>query len=309
MSKLCLRVPNFPGKDKLMAKGAVVAAKVSQKSPEICVGAAIVCGIGGTILACRATLKVEGVLNAYNDRAEKIHEGEELQKAGKTDPEHQYLPEDIQRDKFFNMVHCGIDILRLYAPSILLGAMSITLVVSSYRIMAKRQATLLFAYESLQKAYDTYRQRVRDEFGEEKELDIYNGVTEKTIKDEDGKKKKVHELAGPCSMYTRCFDESNRMWKKDAEMNKFFLVCQQAHANDLLKIRGHLFLNEVLDMLCLPRSPMGQDVGWMLNGGGDGFVSFGIWDATKEAKREFINGYERCIWLDFNCDGYIKDKI
>lgn len=309
MSKLCLRVPNFPGKDKLMAKGAVVAAKVSQKSPELCVAGAIVCGITGTVLACRATLKVESVLDAYNEKMEKIHQGEELQTNGELDENNQYPAEKAQRDKTFAMAQFGIDILRLYAPALIFGTMSVGFILGSYKILSQRNATLLVAYESLQKAYDAYRQRVREEIGEERENDIFKGVRQIEIEDEKGKKKKAYELEQPYSPYARIFDEGNKNWVKDVELNKFFLARQQAFANDMLQLRGHVFLNEVLDMLGFERTPMGQDVGWLKHGDGDGFISFGIWDATKEGSRRFVNGVERCVWLDFNCDGFIKDKI
>lgn len=308
-TKLTLRIPNFPGKEKLAAKGAVIAAKVSQKSPEICIASAIVCGVTGTVLACRATLKVDAVLDAYNEEMDRIRHGEEIQAEGKAVEGHEYSVEDIYRDKFFTMVRCGVGMLRLYAPAIFFGTVSIGLIIGSYRIMAQRQATLLLAYETLQKAYDTYRQRVRDEIGEERELDLYKGVKKVEIEDEKGKKKKAYELEHPASPYTAIFDETSSWFKRDPSMNKFFLVQQQAHANDILKIQGHLFLNDVRKMLGLEPISMGQDVGWMLNGEGDGFVSFGIWDATKESSRRFINEYESAVWLDFNCDGFIKDKI
>lgn len=309
MSKLCLRVPSFPGKDKLAAKGAVVAAKVSQKSPEICIAGAIILGVTGTVLACRATLKVDTVLDSYKEKMEKIHHGEELQASGSLEEGHEYPVEKARQDKFVTVLQTGVDLFRLYLPSLVCGTMAIALVLKSYQIMMQRQATLLIAYEGLQKAYDAYRDRVREEIGVEREEDIYKGVKRVETVDEKGKKKKGYELERPFSMYARCFDETSPMWQKDAEMNKYFLAIQQSHANEILKIRGHLFLNEVLDMLGITRTPMGQDVGWMLNGDGDGFVSFGFWDSSRAETRMFINGDERSVWLDFNCDGFIKDKI
>lgn len=309
MSKLCLRVPSFPGKDKLAAKGAVVAAKVSQKSPEICVAGAIILGVTGTVLACRATLKVDTVLDSYKEKMEKIHQGEELQASGSLEEGHEYPVEKARQDKFVTVLQTGVDLFRLYLPSLVCGTMAIALVLKSYQIMMQRQATLLIAYEGLQKAYDAYRDRVREEIGVEREEDIYKGVKRVETVDEKGKKKKGYEIGKPMSPYTVCFCEISPMWQKDAELNKFFLKLQESHANDMLKIRGHIFLNEVLDMLGLPRSPMGQDVGWLKNGQGDGKVYFGLWDPSRAETRMFINGDERSVWLDFNCDGFIKDKI
>ena len=87
-----------------------------------------------------------------------------------------------------------------------------------------------------------------------------------------------------------------------------FLKQQQSYANDLLKSRGHLFLNEVYDLLGIQRTKAGNIVGWIYdekNPVGDNFVDFGIYDINRPKNRDFVNGYERTIILDFNVDGDI----
>lgn len=91
----------------------------------------------------------------------------------------------------------------------------------------------------------------------------------------------------------------------------FLRSCQQ-YANDKLKADGYLFLNDVYDMLGIPRSKAGQIVGWVYdpkNPIGDNYVDFGIYDINREKNRDFVNGYERTILLDFNVDGNILDLI
>ena len=110
------------------------------------------------------------------------------------------------------------------------------------------------------------------------------------------------------SDYSRIFDECNTSWSKSPEHNLVFLKQQQNYANDLLKSRGHLFLNEVYDMLGFPRTQAGQIVGWVYdekNPIGDNFVDFGIYNLDSERARAFVNGYERSILLDFNVDGNV----
>ena len=127
--------------------------------------------------------------------------------------------------------------------------------------------------------------------------------------------KKTIEVVDPnqaYNIYTRCFDDGCIGWDKDPEYNKMFLLHQQNHANDLLHSRGHLFLNEVFDMLGFPRTAYGNIVGWYYdekNPIGDNFVDFGIFDMNDEKKKDFVNGFERSIWLDFNVDGNILDLI
>lgn len=309
-SKLTFQIPNFPGKEKLIAKTSRLALKASKHSPEICVGVGIAAGVGATIFACKATLRVGEVIDEHNKTMSNINFLKERAETG--EPIDNYSVEEAQKEKFILFVQTAVKIGKLYAPSIILGMTAIGFVLGGHHILMKRNAALTVSYAALQKAYDTYRERVKEVVGEEKENDIYKGVTTKVeeVINEKGKsvKKKETRLEEPASPYTRIFDESSRWWKKDPEQNKFFLAMQQRHANDLLRLRGHLFLNEVFDLLDMPRTKMGSVCGWVY-GEGDSFVSFGMWDAEKEGTRRFINGLENCIWLDFNCDGVIYDLI
>jgi hypothetical protein len=111
-------------------------------------------------------------------------------------------------------------------------------------------------------------------------------------------------------MYARFFDETCNDWKRNAEYNRAFLQCQQSYYNQMLQSRGHVFLNEVYDSLGIPRSQAGAAVGWILSKDGDNFVDFGIFDdLTNPHVRDFVNGHENSILLDFNVDGIIWDKI
>ena len=91
-----------------------------------------------------------------------------------------------------------------------------------------------------------------------------------------------------------------------------YLRRQQDYANELLKAKGHLYLNEVYDILGLPRSKAGQIVGWVYdekNPIGDNYVDFGIYEQNRAKNRDFVNGYEKTILLDFNVDGNILDLM
>lgn len=309
-TKLITKIPNFPGKEKIIRTTSKAMLQVSKRSPEIFVGVGIASGIGATIFACKATLRVGEVMDNYNKTMENINFLKSEAEAGR--PHDNYDVEEAKKEKFIATIQMLAKLGKLYAPAIALGTASIGFVLGGHHILAKRNAALSISYAALQKAYDEYRGRVREVVGEEKELDIFKGIRAIEIeeKNEKGKtvKKQTNELGSPASPYTRIFDESSCWWKPSAEQNKFFLMTTQAHCNDLLRLRGHIFLNEVFDMLDIPRCPMGAVCGWIY-GEGDSFVDFGIWDATKEATRAFINGSERNIWLDFNCDGSIYDRI
>ena len=107
------------------------------------------------------------------------------------------------------------------------------------------------------------------------------------------------------SPYGFKFDENSIRWDRSREWNIRFLELTQDYFNDLLKIRKHLFLNEVYDRLGIPRRAIGQCVGWIYNENnpnGDNFVDLDIFNERN-------NNDENVFILDPNVDGYILDKI
>ena len=111
------------------------------------------------------------------------------------------------------------------------------------------------------------------------------------------------------SVYARFFDEYSPQWTAYPEQNLVFLKHTESMMNDMLLAKKHVFLNEVYDALGIERTSAGAVVGWVLNGDGDNFISFGMYDFDSERGRAFINGNEHSILLDFNVDGVIFDKI
>jgi hypothetical protein len=172
---------------------------------------------------------------------------------------------------------------------------------------------LTAAYGALEKGFNEYRGRVIDKYGEEEDRDFRYGSEKVEVLDQEtGKNKTVTRVGSDDpSIYARFFDPYSTSWSKEAEYNLLFLKCQQNYANDLLRSRGHVFLNEVYDLLGVPRSKAGAVVGWILskNGETDNFINFGVFDGREQVARDFVNGREGAILLDFNVDGVIYDKI
>ena len=207
------------------------------------------------------------------------------------------------------------DIGKIYAPAIIVGAVSITCVISAHGMLAKQNTALVAAYGALDLGFKAYRKRVVEEFGEDKERDIYRGVIGRHEETgEDGKPCVIEDLGEVipgANIYGRFFDESSVYWSKTPEYNLTFLLHNQNWANDRLISRGHIFLNEVYEALGLPWTQAGQAVGWKHypnnnNPVGDNYVDFGMHNIADEVSRAFINGHERVIFLDFNVDGVIS---
>lgn len=301
-------------KEKLMKTYKKVELKAIKHSPEILAGVGVVGVVGSLVMACKATTKLSDILDESKEQLDKIKEVA-------ADPayEEKYNQDDAKKDTTITYVQTAMKVTKLYAPSVILCASSLGCLLASNNILKKRNAALSAAYMTVDKSFKEYRKRVADRFGEEVEKEIrYNIKAEEITKvDEDGNEvtetvKVMNGTDDPNSYsdYARFFDESCAAWQNDAEYNFTFLKAQQQYANDLLKARGRLFLNEVYRMLGIDETKAGQVVGWVYNPDnptGDNFVDFGIFNMQRERVRAFVNGYEPNILLDFNVDGVIWD--
>lgn len=285
--------------------------KLKKHSPEILVVAGIAGTVVSAVLACKATTKVAEILDETKGTLDTIHEGMET---GAINGQ-EYTTEDGKKDTVVVYAQTGMKLAKLYAPAIILGTLSITSILASNNILRKRNVALGAAYAAIDKSFKEYRGRVIERFGEQVDTELKYGIKAKKFEEievdpETGKEKKVKKtvmVADPNlqSDYAVYFDRKSRNYETNPDYNRMFLKAQQAFANDKLQTRGHLFLNEVLDDLDLPRTPAGQIVGWTKDGP-DGYVNFRI----VEVERETEDGrHEPALLLDFNVEGNIWEKM
>lgn len=285
--------------------------KLKKHSPEILVVAGIAGTVVSAVLACKATTKVAEILDETTGTLDTIHEGMET---GAINGQ-EYTTEDGKKDTVVVYAQTGMKLAKLYAPAIILGTLSITSILASNNILRKRNVALGAAYAAIDKSFKEYRGRVIERFGEQVDTELKYGIKAKKFEEievdpETGKEKKVKKtvmVADPNlqSDYAVYFDSKSRNYETNPDYNRMFLKAQQAFANDKLQTRGHLFLNEVLDDLDLPRTHAGQIVGWTKDGP-DGYVNFRI----VEVERETEDGrHEPALLLDFNVEGNIWEKM
>ncbi len=305
-------------KNSLAGTVGKASFKIKKHSPEILLVAGVAGVVTSTILACKATTKISGILEDTKKMVDTIHEQKENPNPNLTE---EYTEEDANKDLAITYAHAGLDLAKLYAPAFIIGAASIASILASHSIINKRYVGASAAYAALDKSYKEYRKRVKEFAGEDAEKMLRYNVkakeVEETVTDEKGKektKKKTVNVVGleGYSEYAKFFDSSSSAWEKDPEYNLHFLRIQQEYANDLLRTKGRLFLNEVYDMLGLEPTKAGQVVGWVYNEEdpiGDNYVDFGIYEAAQEKNRDFVNGIEPVILLDFNVDGNIWELM
>lgn len=308
LSKVSTSAAKFAGKAEFTIK---------KNSPEILLGAGIVGFVGTIVLACRATCRADEVLEFHRRKIKDIEDAKEIADA---DPEGEmsYDIEIYRQDKAIRYLKTTGNLAKLYAPTVAVGALSLACILTSRNIMQKRYLGVVAAYNGLSAAFEEYRKRVRDEYGEGLDKHFRYGTTyeELPVYDENGKKTKEKEqvekteteMVMPTDDSCRFFDSSNPNWDKNPTFSMMWLRGQQNILNDILHTRGHVFLNEVYDALGFHHTPQGAVLGW-IDGEGDNCIDFGLYDQNKENVRRFVNGVDNVIMLEFNHDGVIWDKI
>lgn len=292
-----------------------VGIKLRKHSPEILVVAGVVGTVVSTVIACKATTKVGKVMDDTKNDIDEVHNAVEkgITRAGET-----YSVDDSKKDLTIIYAHTGVKLAKLYASSVVLGALSITSIVASHNILSKRNAALAAVCTAGAKEFKEYRNRVIERFGEEVDKELRYNIKakkfEEIVKDpETGKEKKVKNTVGiaepDVNDYARFFDETCANYENNMDYNLMYLRAQQQFANDRLRTDGYLFLSDVYEALGIKRTKMSQTVGWIYrpeNPTGDNFVDFGIVETNRATED---GGYEKAILMEFNVDGPILDLI
>ena len=302
--------------NEIMSKASGALNKIGfglkKRSPEILVAVGVVGTVVSAVMACKATTKINTILDETKEQLDKIHEY-----AGIPDVAEKYNAEDAKKDTAIVYAQTGVKLAKLYAPAVGLGILSISSILASNNILRKRNMAISAALAAATQDFKDYRNRVIERFGKEVDHQLRYNIKaeeiEETITDEKGKEKKVKksiEVADPnASGYVKYFTRSNPYWEEDSSYVEMFLRSQQNYANDKLKATGHLTLNDVYDMLGFHDSKAGMVVGWIYDldhPNGDNYVEF---DVKKVNLPNEQGGYEEAYAIDFNVDGNIYNEM
>lgn len=305
-------IDSIKGSVMELAGKAVLAAK--EYAPEITLVVGGVLVIGAGVLACKQTLKLDEVVSKGTDKMEEIEAAvkEEVElKDGSV-----YDEDCAKHDRIVTTISTAKNVVKLYALPVGMAVLGFALIVCGHKILRDRNTALLGAYASLATAYEAYRDRVRDEVGEERENDIYlahskqmveittnnpeTGAEEVVLKEYDIPNKADCPLGNPWARvfnaaHTHKYDTHDNA---DQFYNTSWLKSCETEARLKLNAHGTLSINEVYDMLGFDRVPEGQVFGWVK---GD-VVDFGVFSSwTKpEFKTLWENDMQRTIVLNFN---------
>lgn len=231
--------------------------------------------------------------------------------------------EDVPKIERKNRILFILDTVRTIAPAAIVGAATITMIYFSNSISKKRLAAMGAAYATLQTAFDGYKRTMVEALGKESVDKILKpklpnvGKSAEEILSSDNKSDAAHvsdavvNSLKALSPYARIIaEESSTCWDPNEDYTSQNLAAVQLWANRRLERKGHLFLNEVFDQLGLSRTREGAVVGWLKNGEGDNYVSFGDFDASiYRVPSDDYTRVDSNFIVDFNVDGVIWDRI
>lgn len=282
--------------------------KTIKHAPEITITLGIAGVIVSSVIACKRTMELPDILEKGKKDVEEIRE------------KYQDTSDEREERKEITIAYAktGGSIARLYAFPVVLGAASIFCIGASHGMMKKRNAGLAAYAASLDSEFKKYRERVIEKYGEEAEKELRYGMKTETVTtvDEDGNETTEEQKVSTIKPedlgdFTRFYQAGCIGWTKDPEHNKLYLRQMESIANNKLRTEGHVWLNDVLEMLGYPKTKLGHVVGWLYDESDPKLhncIDFGI-HKDDPASMRFVNGYENVILLDFNVDGNIYDMM
>lgn len=271
---------------------------IRRHAPEILVYSGVAGMITSTVIACTKAIE------SHHIHANASYERVRMRKFVEKNPDSEEA-KTFKRDLTQAYFKEACDHVKMMGPAITIATISVAAILSGHNMLRKRHLVLGASFVALQEEYREYQGAVREAVGEETELDIRNNLLKERAGD-----KGMAEFLQNHSVYTKLFDETNVHWNEDNSYNIYFLRNVQNVMNDQLRVNGFVFLNDVYKALGFPRTKAGQQVGWVMGSkDGDSFIDFGIYDENNDRAKDFINGYENAIWLDFNVDGDILNTV
>ena len=308
-----MKKPNLSAlKNAVTSNVGLNTLKLKKQSPHIMFGVGVVGVVATVVLASKATLALDEVLDEHDGAIDNFADavGAPLKNGG------HYTEDDRKSDVRKQYVFTAGKIVKLYGPAFVVGVASIGCLTGAHVTLNRRNAGLMAAYATVDTAFKQYRERVVEEHGREKDLEYANGLDTRDVYSEKKNGEPVvkkQKMAAGSSQYGRMFNKHNHNFETDPNHNIFFLKAQQTYANQKLDAQGYVMLCDIYDALGFERTPESMVVGWVKKnprGGSDGYISFGCWDDERmEAFYDFVTGRENEILVDFNVDGVVYDLL
>ena len=297
---------------------------LQKASPKIMLATGVVGMIGTCVMASKATLKVDTILDESKKKVDTIHMIAEDEEWRKANPEvaEKYTEKDKDKDLIIVYAKTALELVKLYGPAILVGGASLALIICSHCILQGRLLAAGAGLAALGQTFNMYKNEVRERYGEEVERDISLGMHDEKFEtvhiDESGKEKKTKivtkvvsedKIASP---FTLIFDERNPNYcKGDPRTSVENIISTDAFLTEKLQRQGFVFWNEIRSSYGYKPVPLGQTFGNIYDPKDPNRccnVDSGIRKDNPEV-RDFLAGRTKQLVLNFRIDGDILDDF
>ena len=300
--------------NSLKKAARITKFKLKKHAPTIMIAAAAVGTVAGTVMACKATLKLEDTLDDIKNNVEDVKADETL------------TEKERKNELTKTYIRGGMAMAKLYGPAVLLIGSSIGLNVGSHVIMKKRYGMAVAAATAIKANFDDYKNYIREKYGEEADFNAEHHITETKTTEGKGKNKKesITLEIDPAELEHRIpfyFDQTCLEHSLDGDYDIMMIKQRQAEANIMLRRDGFVTYNKIRDMFGKAKTKWGDLVGWVydpeLNGTGDvGYIDFRINDYIENPKiKNYLNqdnsekGFDRRFYINPNIQGFLFDSM
>lgn len=283
--------------------------KLKEMSPDIAFYGGCALIIGGAVLACKQTLKLEEIIDDTNKEHEEIDKYVYAQK------------KDLKRAHVKANLKLAGKVAKNYAFPVGVAALGFTAVGYSHVRLTHDKKELIGKVAFIENAYNRYRNRVKDEVGEEKENDIYRGLknVEVTETDSEGKtvKKNFKQQAyDPNDRTAICFCEElcPSVFKGDPILDRNTLINIVRFAQGQYDQYGYLHMKDIYDLFgYYPevgeyQCRIANEDGYVKGRGSD-YIDIGLNDKSNIDMQRFLNGETDAVWIHFNDCGPINKYL
>lgn len=297
--------------NSLKKTAKVVGVTLKAHSPEIFMAVGVVGTVAGTVVACKATTKLDDILAETQEKVVQIKE---------FDPETveaEYTENDRKKDLVITYTKGGMDILKLYGPSLAILSLSLASMLVANNILRKRNFALMAAYTALDKSFKDYRGRVASKYGDAVEEELRMGLEKRRVSeeitDENGKTKKVKKdvdiITANDSTLIELSEDTWSEWDNVMEYNESLVSARESYLNDILNAQGYVLMSDVKTVFGLHPDGTDYQLGWVRvpdNEVGDNEVHL----RWRKSLKEYTNAngdvkYKPVIYLDPNYDGVV----
>lgn len=209
-----------------------VGNKLSEHSPEILTGIGITGLLSTTVLAVKATPKALQLIDEKK--------------------------EEMNTDKLTN-TEVVKTCWKCYIPAAVTASVSVACLIGANSVNSKRNAVLATAYKLSESAFSEYKEKVIETIGEKKEEEVRDKIAKGRIEKNPVKNNEVI-ITGKGDVL--CYDiVSGRYFKSDVDkIRKAENTLNKKLMNDM-----YCSLNEFYDLIGLPFTQMGFELGWNVN--------------------------------------------